>query len=64
MKRRAPPEMLEPAIYFGLMLAGVAGTALALLMGKLFAAALLGALSLGCFMRFKRGRVAKAKDLG
>jgi len=40
-----------------LLMTGLTGTALALFMGKVFAAAILGALCVGFYLRFKRGRV-------
>jgi hypothetical protein len=51
--------MFEPLLYFALLATGLTGVALALFMGKLFAAALLAALCAGIFLRLKRGRVRK-----
>jgi len=41
----------------GLFVAGIAGTVLALFLGKLFAAAVLAAVSMSIGLRIKRGRV-------
>jgi hypothetical protein len=49
----------EPLLYLALLATGLTGAALALFLGKLFAAAILGALCVGFFLRFKRGRVGK-----
>lgn len=62
MKAWRDPLALELVLYPVLAFAGVTGAALAAFMGKLLAAALLAAFSIGCYLRFKRGRVAKAKD--
>lgn len=56
-KRWLGPEVLEPVLYLGLMAAGLTGAAFALLLGKLFGAAVLAAISVGFFLRFKRGKV-------
>jgi hypothetical protein len=53
------PARLELLFYFALLATGLAGTALALFMGKLFAAAILAAACVGIYLRFKRGRVRK-----
>jgi hypothetical protein len=58
-KRWLGPEGFEPMLYLALLATGLTGTALALFLGKLFAAAILGTLSLGIFLRFKRGRVRR-----
>jgi hypothetical protein len=49
----------EPLLYLALFATGLTGAALALFLGKLFAAAILGALCVGFFRRFKRGRIRK-----
>jgi hypothetical protein len=49
----------EPLLYLALFATGLTGAALALFLGKLFAAAILGALCVGFFLRFKRGRIRK-----
>jgi hypothetical protein len=57
LKRWLDPAGLEPVLYLLLLATGVTGTALALFMGKLFAAALLAAVCVGIYLRLKRGRV-------
>ena len=57
LKRWLDPLGFEPLLYLLLLATGLTGTALALFMGKLFAAALLGAFCVGIYLRFKRGRV-------
>ena len=47
----------EPLLSLALLATGVTGTAFALFMGKVYAAAILAVLSVGIFLRFKRGRV-------
>lgn len=49
----------EPLLSLALLATGLTGAALALFMGKLFAAVLLAALCAGIFLRLKRGRVRK-----
>ena len=49
----------EPLLYLALLATGLTGTALALFLGKLFTAAVLGTVCLGVFLRFKRGRVRR-----
>jgi hypothetical protein len=56
-KRWLSPDVLEPVLYLGLTAAGLTGAAFALFLGKLFGAAVLAAISVGFFVRFKRGRV-------
>ena len=58
-KRWLGPEGFEPLLYLALLATGLTGVALALFLGKLFAAAILGTVCLGIFLRFKRGRVRK-----
>ena len=53
------PQGFEPLLYLALLATGLTGVALALFLGKLFAAAILGTVCLGIFLRFKRGRVRK-----
>jgi hypothetical protein len=57
LKTVLTPLGFEPLLYLLLLATGVTGTALALFMGKLFAAAILAALCVGFYLRFKRGRV-------
>jgi hypothetical protein len=57
LKRWLDPMGFEPLLYLLLLATGLTGTAFALFMGKVFAAALLGALCVGFYLRFKRGRV-------
>ena len=59
LRQAFDPLGFEPLLYFALLATGLTGTALALLLGKLFAAAILGVVSLGIFLRFRRGRVRK-----
>jgi hypothetical protein len=59
LKQWLNPLGFEPLLYFALLATGLTGAALALFMGKLFAAALLAALCAGIFLRLKRGRVRK-----
>lgn len=59
LKRWLDPLGFEPLLYLLLLATGLTGTALALFMGKLFAAALLAALCVGIYLRFKRGRVPR-----
>jgi hypothetical protein len=59
LKQWLNPLGFEPLLYLALLATGLTGAALALFLGKLFAAAILGAVSLGIFLRFKRGRVRK-----
>jgi hypothetical protein len=59
LKKWLNPMGLEPLLYLALLATGVTGTALAIFMGKLFAAAILAAISVGFFLRFKRGRVRR-----
>ena len=62
LKRWLDAVGFEPLLYLLLLMTGLTGTALALFMGKVFAAAILGALCVGFYLRFKRGRVKeKAK---
>lgn len=53
------PLGIEPLLYLALAVTGLTGAALALFLGKLFAAAVLAAMCIGFYLRFKRGRVAK-----
>jgi hypothetical protein len=53
------PLGFEPLLYLALLATGLTGAALALFLGKLFAAAILGTVCLGVYLRFKRGRVRK-----
>ena len=57
LKRWLDAVGFEPLLYLLLLMTGLTGTALALFMGKVFAAAILGALCVGVYLRFKRGRV-------
>ena len=57
LKRWLDPLGFEPLLYLLLLATGLTGTAFALLMGKVFAAAILGVLCVGFYLRFKRGRV-------
>jgi hypothetical protein len=57
LKTVLTPLGFEPLLYLLLLATGLTGTALALFMGKLFAAAILAALCVGFYLRFKRGRV-------
>ena len=57
LKRWLGAAGFEPLLYLLLLATGLTGTALALFMGKVFAAAVLGALCVGFYLRFKRGRV-------
>jgi len=57
LKRWLDAVGFEPLLYLLLLMTGLTGTALALFMGKVFAAAILGALCVGFYLRFKRGRV-------
>ena len=50
-------DVLQAALQFGLL----SGTALAAAFGKVLLAVLLGAVALGVFLRFKRGR--KNRDM-
>jgi len=59
LKRFLDALGFEPLLYLALFATGLAGTVLALFLGKLFAAAILGALCVGFCLRFKRGRVRK-----
>jgi hypothetical protein len=61
-KQAFNPAGFEPLLYLALLAAGLTGTALALFLGKLFAAAVLGVVSLGIFLRFKRGQVRKDRQ--
>lgn len=58
LKGPSSAEFLE----LGLLVAGVTGAALALFMGKLFAAVVLAVVCAGIFLRFKRGRVRKTGE--
>lgn len=57
LKRWLDAVGFEPLLYLLLLMTGLTGTALALFMGKVFAAASLGALCVGFYLRFRRGRV-------
>jgi len=57
LQRWLNPLGFEPLLYLLLLATGLTGTALALFMGKLFAAALLAAFCVGIYLRLKRGRV-------
>jgi len=59
LKRWLDAVGFEPLLYLLLLMTGLTGTALALFMGKVFAAAILGALCVGFYLRFKRGRVTE-----
>jgi hypothetical protein len=59
LKTLLSPLGFEPLLYLLLLATGLTGTALALFMGKLLAAAILAALCVGFYLRFKRGRVNK-----
>ncbi len=59
LKHWLSPAGFEPLLYLALLATGLTGAALALFMGKLFAAALLAALCVGIYLRLRRGRVRK-----
>jgi hypothetical protein len=58
-KQAFNPAGFEPLLYLILLATGLTGAALALFLGKLFAAAVLATVCLGIFLRLKRGRVRK-----
>lgn len=62
LKQWLDPAGFEPLLYFALLATGLTGAALALFMGKLFAAAILAALCVGIYLRLKRGRVRRNMD--
>jgi len=57
LKRWLDALGFEPLLYLLLLATGLTGTALALFMGKVFAAAILAVVCAGFYLRFKRGRV-------
>lgn len=59
LKNLLSPASFEPLLYLALLATGLTGTALALFMGKLFAAAILAAMCVGFFLRFKRRRMRR-----